>query len=39
MKEDVSWHETCACKCKLGASVCKNKQRWNNDKCRLNAKN
>ena len=29
----VSWHETCKCKCKLHASVCNNKQRWNNDKC------
>ena len=27
------WHETCKCKCTLDASVCKNKQRWNDDKC------
>ena len=27
----VSWHQTC--KCRLDASVCYNKQRWNNDKC------
>ena len=26
------WHETCKCKCRLDASVCNNKQRWNNDK-------
>ena len=24
----------CKCKCRLGASICNNKQRWNNDKCR-----
>ena len=30
----VSWHETCTCKCRLDASVCNNKQHWNNDKCR-----
>ena len=27
----IAWHETC--KCRLDASVCKNKQRWNEDKC------
>ena len=27
-------HETCKCKCRLDASVCNNKQRWNEDKCR-----
>ena len=30
----VSWHVTCRCKCRLDASVCDNKQCWNNDKCR-----
>ena len=30
----ISWHETCACKCRLDASDCNNKQCWNNDKCR-----
>ena len=30
----MKWHETCKCKCRLDASVCNNKQRWNNDKCR-----
>ena len=29
----IKWHETCKCKCRLNASVCKNKQRWNEDKC------
>ena len=29
----IKWHETCNCKCRLDASVCNNKQRWNNDKC------
>ena len=28
----IKWHETCKCKCKLDASVCNNKQRWNKDK-------
>ena len=32
MKQGIKWHETCKCKCRLGASVCNNKQRWNNDK-------
>ena len=30
----VSWHETCTCKCRLGAIVWNDKQHWNNDKCR-----
>ena len=30
----IKWHETCKCKCRLDASVCNNKQRWNNVKCR-----
>ena len=34
----VSWHGTCACKCRLNASVSNNKQRWNNDKCRCECK-
>ena len=29
----IKWHETCKCKGRLAASVCNNKQRWNNDKC------
>ena len=29
----VKWHETCKCKCGLDASVCNNKQPWNEDKC------
>ena len=30
----MKWHETCKCKCRLDASVCNNKKRWNDDKCR-----
>ena len=30
----IKWHETCKCKCRLDGSVCKNKQRWNHDKCK-----
>ena len=34
MKQDIKWYETYKCICRLDASVCNNKQRWNNDKCR-----
>ena len=34
----ASWHETCKCKCRLHVSVCKNKQRWDKDKCRCECK-
>ena len=34
----IKWHETCKCKCRLDASVCNNKQCWNNDKCRCECK-
>ena len=34
----VSWHETCKCKCWLDVSVCNNKQPWNNDKCTCECK-
>ena len=34
----IKWHETCKCKCRLDASVCNNKQRWNKDKCRCECK-
>ena len=30
----IKWHETCKCKCGLHGSV-NNKQRWNDDKCRI----
>ena len=29
----IKWHKTCKCKCRLDASVCNDKQRWNNNKC------
>ena len=32
------WHETCKCKFRLDSSVCNNKQRWNEDKCRCECK-
>ena len=34
----IKWHETCKCKCRLDASVCNNKQRWNNDKYQCECK-
>ena len=30
----IKFHKACKCKCELNASVCNNKQRWNEDKCR-----
>ena len=30
----IKWHKTSKCKCRLDASVCNNKQRWNEDKWR-----
>ena len=30
----IEWNETCKWKCRLDSSVCNNKQRWNEDKCR-----
>ena len=34
----IKWHATCKCKCRLDASVCNNKRRWNEDKCRCECK-
>ena len=34
----IEWHETYKCKCRLDASVCVNKKRWNKDKCRCECK-
>ena len=34
----IEWHKTCKCKCKLDASVCNNKQGWNDDKCSCECK-
>ena len=28
----IKWHKTCKCKCRLDASICNNKQRWNEEK-------
>ena len=30
----IIWHGTCKCICRLSASVCNSRQRWNEDKCR-----
>ena len=32
-------NETCKCICRLSASVCNSRQRWNEDKCRCECKN
>ena len=34
----IEWHKTCKCRCRLDASVCSIKQRWNEDKCRFECK-
>ena len=34
----IKVHKTCKCRCKLDASVCSNKQRWNEDKCKCECK-
>ena len=34
----IKWHKTCKYKCRLDSSVCNNKQRWNEDKCRCECK-
>ena len=34
----ITFHETCKCKCKLDGSVCNNKQRQNEVKCRCECK-
>ena len=34
----IKWHKNCKCKCRLDTSVCNNKQRCNEDKCRYQYK-
>ena len=34
----IKWYEMCKCKYWLDASVCNDKQRWNDDKCRCECK-
>ena len=34
----IEWHKTCKCKCRLDASICNHKQRWNEGKCRCECK-
>ena len=34
----IKCHETSKCKCRLDASVCNDKQRWNNEKCKCEYK-
>ena len=34
----IIWHETCKCICRLSASVCNNRQRCNEEKCRCESK-
>ena len=34
----TKFHKTCKCRYRLDLSICNNKQRWNNDKCRCEYK-
>ena len=34
----IKLHKACKCKCRLDASICNNKKRWNEDKCRCECK-
>ena len=34
----IEWQKACKCKCRLDASACNNKQRWNEDKFRCECK-
>ena len=34
----IKWHKTFKCRCRLDVSICNNKQRWNEDKCRCECK-
>ena len=34
----IKWHKTYKCKCRLDASICNNKERWNDEKCRCECK-
>ena len=34
----IKWHKTCKCRCRQDPSICNNKQRWNDDKCRCECK-
>ena len=34
----IEWHKICNCTCRSDASVCNNKQRWNEDKYRCECK-
>ena len=34
----IEWYETCKCKCRSDTSVCNNKHRWNEEKCRCECK-
>ena len=32
--KQIEWNKTCKCKCRSSLSVCNDKHRWNEDKCR-----
>ena len=34
----IKWHKTCKCRYRIDASICNNKQRWNEEKCRCECK-
>ena len=34
----IKRHKACKCRCRLDASICNKKQRWNDDRCRCECK-
>ena len=38
-RRHTEWHITCKCECRVDGNVCNNMQRWNDDKCSVNARN
>ena len=36
--DNIIWHETCKCVCRLTSAVCNSRQIWNQDKCRCECK-
>ena len=33
--QQIKWHDSCKCFCRLDPIICNNKQKWNKNKCRF----